>query len=72
MEVISIMCQQAKEDTYVAWVDPKISATIYIFTREGISKMDFLEVDSSSILGTLIVEEDNKFCSECSGCTILF
>lgn len=35
MEVVPIMRQKAKGDTYVAWADHEILAIVSIFLREG-------------------------------------
>lgn len=60
MAATPIMRQKAKGHAFVAWVDPEISGTIYIFAHEGSLERAFLEVGHSSNWGVLIPEEDQK------------
>lgn len=52
-----------KEYTFVAWVDPKISAIVSIFAREGSLKKAFLQVSPHGVWGILIPKEDKNIWS---------
>lgn len=46
--MVSTMCQKSKEDTYVSWVEPEISTTVFIFAGEDGLEWAFLDFDPSS------------------------
>lgn len=68
----TIMHRKEKKYTLVAWVDPEVSVTVYIFVWEANLWKDFLQVGPPSNWVVMIPEEYKKICVKYSVCVIPF